>query len=142
MESIVVDANKFFAAFIKKGIVHELLFSGKFKPIGPEKLSDEVKKHKEDIAEKSGMKSEDVQLAIELLEPEFKIFKRELYSDKLNEAERLSPHSKDVEYFALALKSGFSIWSNEKDFKKQSEVKIFLTKELKEFLDENSSESE
>ena len=41
MESIVVDANKVFAAFIAEGIVHELLFSGKFKPVGPEKLLEE-----------------------------------------------------------------------------------------------------
>ena len=42
MESIIVDANKVFAAFIAEGIVHELLFSGKFKPVGPEKLLEEV----------------------------------------------------------------------------------------------------
>lgn len=39
MESIIVDANKVFAAFIAEGIVHELLFSGKFKPIGRETLT-------------------------------------------------------------------------------------------------------
>ena len=50
MESIIVDANKVFAAFIAEGIVHELLFSGKFKPVGPEKLLEEVEKHKDEIA--------------------------------------------------------------------------------------------
>ncbi len=45
--TIIVDANKVFAAFITKGIVHDLLFSGKFKPVGPEKLLEEVEKHKE-----------------------------------------------------------------------------------------------
>jgi hypothetical protein len=45
MESIIVDANKVFAAFITKGIVHDLLFSGKFKPLGPEKLTEVVEKH-------------------------------------------------------------------------------------------------
>jgi len=30
MEYLIVDANKVFAAFIAKGIVHDLLFSGKF----------------------------------------------------------------------------------------------------------------
>ena len=43
MESIIVDANKVFAAFIAEGIVHELLFSGKFKPVGPEKLLGRVR---------------------------------------------------------------------------------------------------
>ena len=36
MEYIVVDSNKVLAAFIKEGIVHDLLFSGKFIPAGPE----------------------------------------------------------------------------------------------------------
>ncbi len=49
MESIIVDANKIFAAFITKSIVHDLLFSGKFKPVGPEKLLEEVEKHKGEI---------------------------------------------------------------------------------------------
>ena len=52
MEPIIVDANKVFAAFITEDIVHDLLFSGKFKPVGPEKLLEEVKKHKGDIARK------------------------------------------------------------------------------------------
>ena len=58
MESIIVDANKVFAAFIAEGIVHELLFSGKFKPVGPEKLLEEVEKHKDEIAEKAEKKLE------------------------------------------------------------------------------------
>lgn len=136
MESItiIVDANKVFAAFITKGIVHDLLFSGKFKPVGPEKLLEEVEKHKEDIAEKGNMNLEDVELAIKLLEPEFKVFPRPEYAVKLSEGLKLAPHPKDVEYFALALKFDFPIWSNEKAFKKQSIVKVFSTSDLISFL--------
>ena len=130
MESVIVDSNKVLAAFIAKGVVHDVLFSGKFKSVGPMKLLEEVKKHKSDIAKKSGMDAENVELAISLLEPEFKIFEREQYSDKLQEGSKLAPHEKDSEYFALALKSGFSIWSNEIAFKNQSTIKIFSTGEL------------
>ena len=56
--------------------------------------------------------------AIKLLEPEFKT------------------HPKDVEYFALALRFDFPIWSNEKGFKKQTKVKVFSTSELISFLSE------
>ncbi len=134
MESVIVDANKFLAAFITKGIVHDLLFSGKFKPVGPERLLEEVKGHKSDIADKSGMNIDDVELAISLLMPEFKIFSREQYADRLEEGLNLAPHPKDVEYFALALKFDFSIWSNEESFKEQPRVKVFSTGELKRFL--------
>ena len=110
MESIVVDSNKVLAAFIAKGTVHEVLFSGKFKPVGPMKLLDEVSKHKSDIAAKSGMDIDNVELAISLLEPEFQIFKREQYMDKQQDGSKLAPHEKDSEYFALALKFGLPIW--------------------------------
>jgi len=53
-----------------------------------------------------------------------------------SKAEELSPHSKDDPYFALALHLGAAIWSREKGFKKQDEVKIYSTSELAEmFLD-------
>jgi predicted nucleic acid-binding protein len=136
MESVIVDANKVFAAFIAEGIVHDLLFSGKFKPVGPEKLLEEVEKHKEEIAEKAEKKLEDIELAIKLLEPEFEIFSRLEYTARLSEGLKLAPHPKDVEYFALALKLDFPIWSNEKAFKKQSKVKVFSTSDLISFLSE------
>ena len=50
---------------------NDLLFSGKFKPVGPEKLLEEVEKHKEEIAEKARKKLEEIELAIKLLEPEY-----------------------------------------------------------------------
>jgi len=110
--------------------VHDLLFSGKFKPVGPEKLLEELEKHKAEIAEKARMKLEDIGLAIKLLAPEFKLFSRPDYSVKISEGLKLAPHPKDVEYFALALTFDFPIWSNEKAFKKQSVVKVFSTSDL------------
>ena len=47
---------------------------------------------------------------------------------------KISPHSKDVPYFALALAFNAAIWSDEKAFKKQNKVKIFSTEELKKIL--------
>ncbi len=46
------------------------------------------------------------------------------------EAETLAPHAKDVHYFALALAYNAAIWSNEKAFKHQSEVRIYSTAEV------------
>lgn len=86
MKFVIVDTNKVLAAFIKKGVVHDLLFSGKFKPVGPEKVLEEVERHKGDVAEKAGMHLEDVELALKFLEPEFRSFTFNLYSDKLQEA--------------------------------------------------------
>ena len=54
----------------------------------------------------------------------------EKFSDKLFEAGRVSPHSKDIPYFALALALDCAIWSGEKRHKEQSQVKVFNTKDL------------
>ena len=54
--------------------------------------------------------------------------------DKIPEAKEISPHLKDVEYFALALKLGCGIWSREKAFRDQSRVKVYSTGELLELL--------
>jgi len=110
--------------------VHDLLFSGEFTPVGPEKLLEELERHKEEIAEKARKKLEDIELAIKLLEPEFKLFSRPEYTVKISEGLKLAPHPKDVEYFALALKFDFPIWAQEKAFKKQSVVKVFSTSDL------------
>jgi len=56
------------------------------------------------------------------------------FKDFLNEAKLICPDPDDVEYFALALKLNCGIWSNDKRLKKQSKVKVFNTKELREFL--------
>ena len=37
--------------------MHDLLFSGEFKPVGPEKLLEELEKHKAEIAEWSNEKA-------------------------------------------------------------------------------------
>jgi len=53
---------------------------------------------------------------------------------ELSEGLKLAPHPKDLEYFALALRFDFPIWSNEKAFKKQPKVKVFSTSDLFSFL--------
>ena len=61
----------------------------------------------------------------------------------LKEVEKISPHPKDIEFFALALKFNMLIWSEEKSFKTQKEVKVLNTEELhKELLDMLSKSAE
>ena len=51
------------------------------------------------------------------------------------EADKLAPHDKDVQYFALALSYGdAAIWSDEKAFKKQSKVRVFNTDDVIDLL--------
>lgn len=47
----------------------------------------------------------------------------------------ISPDPKDAPFFALALKLKGIIWSNEPRLKRQSKVKVFSTKEMREELE-------
>ena len=63
------------------------------------------------------------------------------FLDKLDEAKETSPHAKDIEYFALALKfESDCIWSEEARLKEQATVKVFNTDELWELLNPESED--
>jgi predicted nucleic acid-binding protein len=48
----------------------------------------------------------------------------------LSEARKISPDKGDADYFALALKLGCPIWSNDKMLKKQDTIVVYSTEEL------------
>ncbi len=52
------------------------------------------------------------------------------YSGFLSEAREITPDIKDAEYFALALKLGCPLWSQDSKLKKQSKVEVLTTKDL------------
>lgn len=131
---LVVDANKIIGALISGGKAEEIIFSER-ELIGPEKLFLEVENNKDKVAKSTELPVETVDILIELIRPEFKLFPRKdfprkEFAGKLSEAKELSPHLKDVEYFALALEKDCPILSNEHDFKKQSRIKIFTPQGL------------
>ena len=55
---------------------------------------------------------------------------KEEYSHLMVEAENFSPDSKDVIYFALAMKLNGCIWSNDKKLKNQNRVEVLNTEEI------------
>ena len=71
---------------------------------------------------------------ISLLQRKIETIPKENFDNWIDEAMKISPHSKDVPYFALALAFNAAIWSDEKAFKKQNKVKVFSTEELKKIL--------
>ena len=60
------------------------------------------------------------------------------YKKYLIDADKLI-HKKDIPYFALALSLSLPIWSDETDFKKQSKIQIYNTKQLSELLSNEDS---
>jgi predicted nucleic acid-binding protein len=133
---LVVDANILFKALIGKGKVLRILFSDKINPLAPEFLFEEFEKHKSEIAEKGKTSVLELEKALSSLKECMQIIPSEEVSSSIkSKSKLLSPHPKDEAYFAVALAFNAAIWSDEKLFKKQSEIKTLNTSELVELLD-------
>lgn len=138
---LVVDANIIFSALIKGGKTLDIFLLNrrvkKFEFMAPEYLIVEVEKHFDEIAEKTKLSTDELEKVLGFLEREIKFMPFEEFRDSRKEAEQASPDPDDVQYFALALKMGIGIWSNDKTLKKQSAVKVFSTEELLKVLGES-----
>lgn len=135
---VVVDSNRVFSALISEGGAFDIFLINsllkRFEFVVPEFLFLEVGKNFGEIVSKSKMSKEELAEVFEFLKEQFTPIPLKQFAIFAPEAEKLAPHSKDVEYFALALSLNCSIWSNEKAFKKQPKVKVYNTPELLEEL--------
>src|SRR3990167_3873185 len=125
----VVDTNVLMTFFWKNSLTKRILFDERFEFFSPEYSLEEINLHKSEILKKAKISLS-----------EFKRLRRELaiytefipleeYKEFLEEAARL-PDTKDIDFFALALKLKIPIWSNDKHLKMQSLAPVFTTKEI------------
>ena len=131
---LVVDANVLFSAIIAGGKTCDLIFCEWLQLIAPEFLFTELEEHKDEIIAKSSLSEDDFEEFLNSLKERIDIIPRQQFEGFLPEANRLSPDPDDTEYFALALRFGAVLWSNEKRLKKQPKVKVFSTSDLIELL--------
>ena len=99
----------------------------------PEYAIEEIKKHNELIASKSGLGKHELKLLFDLLLENVEVIPFEKIRAKYHEAEQVmaSIDEKDVPFLALALSIDCDgIWSNDGDFKKQRMVKVWNTPEI------------
>ena len=113
---LVVDADILFSFFLKNSKTREINSNVSKEIIyTPAFALEELLHHKEEICRKCKISEEK-------------------FKDLAREASKISPHEKDISYFALALKIKCPIWSNEKAFKNQTKIKVFSPKDLIEVL--------
>ncbi|MFQ5887848.1 MAG: PIN domain-containing protein [Candidatus Hydrothermarchaeales archaeon] len=131
---LVVDANVVFSALIKGGKTFDIFLFNRelkrFKLVAPEFLLIEVETHIDEILEKTKLSAKELGKIIDFLEEEIGFVPFEEFRELREDAEQTSPDPDDVQYFALALKLGCTIWSNDKLLKQQSVVKVLSTDEL------------
>lgn len=127
----VIDANIVLAALISaEGLTRELLFSSNLELVSPEFLLEEINKYRPVVKEKTGYSEVDLNIVLSIILSKIIIISSTEYESVRPKAKQISPDLNDMEYFALALKFGCPLWSNDKALKKQSEVKVLSTSEL------------
>ena len=131
---IVVDANIIFAALIKDSLSAEILFHNGLKLFAPEFLLEEFYKHKKEILNKTKRTEQQFENIFEIIKQVINLIPKEEFKEFIEEASKISQDQYDVPYIALALKLRIPIWSNDKGLKKQKEVIVYSTQEIKEIV--------
>ncbi len=129
----MIDANVFVSALLKDSETRKILLLWK-KPLllAPEFIKQELLKYVPEFAERLNVKEDKLkELASELFESaKIEIIPQKEYLEQIKMAHLVSPDPNDAHYFAIALKFCCPIWSQDKDLKKQTAIKVYSTKEL------------
>ena len=101
----------------------------------PESGIEELLKLEERICDFCGISKDEFTISLVFLLEILRTVQESRYREFMPQGKNLLPgHPEDAPYFALALKLGIPIWSNEKRFKSQEKVSVFTTNELKKEL--------
>lgn len=100
----------------------------------PDFLWVELKEYEDICLAKSGMSKQEFAMLLQDVKSQIKSRSLEAYKRELKRALILTSDPDDVPYLALALAKNAVIWSNDKEYAKQSTVKVYTTKELIEWL--------
>ena len=130
----VVDANVLFSFFWRDSFTKRLLTGNYFELCSPEFSLEEIEKYKEEIMRKAKIDLEEFERLRRELILYVDFFSLSDYGKFLSKAVEVCPDEDDVDYFALALKFGVGIWSNDKMLKGQDDVKVLDTMEVLDLI--------
>lgn len=129
---LVVDTNVLFSFFNKESKARELSTMSSLILYSPRFALDELDEHKDEILQRFSLSEMQFSFILKLLQTVVNFVGIKEYKRFLPVAEKVSPDPDDVDFFALAFKLECGIWSNDSEFRKQSRVEVFSTKDLVE----------
>lgn len=133
---LVVDTNRIIAALVKDGISRKIIthFDGELITLGFS--MEELGAHKEEILKKAKISETGLEMILDKLFSKMTVLEDKLIDGYMDEAQEIMEdiNLADAPFIAAALATKAPVWSDDKHFKKQDEVKILTTKELIEML--------
>ena len=135
---LIVDTNIIISALLKDGTTRKLINNLKATLLTINFSDKEIKKYNKLLIKKSNVSEEEINKVLEKIKDELIIIPDELVQLYLEKAklimEIIDPD--DTPFIAAALASEADIWSDDKHFKKQKEIKIWTTNELFEKMNQ------
>jgi predicted nucleic acid-binding protein len=130
--NIVIDTNIFISALIKDGLTRDIIINSPFKLFIPEQEIIELKRYEELIINKSGITKKNLIGLIKKLLNYITIIRNDNLIMYKCEAEKIigKIDEDDVPFIAAALSLKCPIWSEDKHFQKQKEIKVLTTKDI------------
>ena len=127
---LVLDTNIFFS-LLNPGSAASYVFASLYEPcFAPAHIRSEFNKHLPECFQKSKLSRQEFELRLNELEQRISFQELSVYKENVSLAFKSQPDQRDAPFLALALRWKAAIWSNDSDFKKQTLVPVYTTKEL------------
>ncbi len=135
---LVVDTNVLISALVKNGFTRNFLINRSilFELITPAYVFSEIEKYKSYICEKSEITEKQFYILLEKLMKYIVVINPIHYSSFLKQADDVIGHihKSDVVFIATALAFNCPVWSDDKHFKMQKEVKVLTNYDIDKIL--------
>jgi len=134
---LVIDTNRLMAALLKTSASREIILSEKIEFYSPEYMIKEIEKHRKYLLKKSKLSNEDFNFLLSTLLEKITLVPFEEFKHKYMDAVEIMINIDitDSPFIALGLAmKADGIWTKDKGYYKQNELKVYSTKELLNFI--------
>ena len=142
MHTLVIDTNILFSALIKIGFTREIITNSNINFLFPEQGLEEIYFYKSEIIRKAKINEKEFDILLLRLLKYVKLIPTKIFINFKYKADKIIGHidKNDTIFIAVALALNCSVWSDDKHFKKQREVRIFTTKDIfKRYMNKNGN---
>lgn len=123
---IVADINRIIAALVKWGTTREILFDKNFEFITPDYTIIEIRKHGEELKNKTNQTNEEFEILLKLIFEHIKIIPESEYKDFIEDCKNDIRDLDDVPILATAIATkADGIWAHDLHFQEQKKCKVF-----------------
>ena len=134
---LVTDTNRIIAALIKDSLSRKIIYSDKFILLAPSFAKTEVENNKREILEKTNLPETTFDSLFALILNNIYIVDDSILRYKFDDAKKImdkvDPSDTAFVALALAIKND-GIWSDDRDFQRQKEIKVWRTENLIRYL--------